>query len=234
MAEDSKRVMAIVAHADDAEFGFAGTVAKWIRQGMEVTYVLVTNGNKGSADPNMTSEQLAATREKEQLAAAKVLGVKDVVFMGYPDGELEHTLGLRRDLTRVVRRYRPDIAIVPDPTTWFYRNDYINHPDHRAVGEAALAAIFPSARDRLTFPELLNEGLQPHKVLDIYISLANDPNTWIDITDTIDVKIAALREHKSQIEDMEAAAQRVKAWAELSAAGLEMQYAERFKRIVLS
>lgn len=233
MTEELNRVMAIVAHADDAEFGFAGTIAKWVRQGKEITYVLVTNGNKGSADPEMTHERLEAIRKEEQLAAAEVLGVKEVVFLGYHDGELEHTLGLRRDLTRVIRQHKPDIAVVPDPTTWYYRSDYINHPDHRAVGEAALAAIFPSARDRLTFSELLEEGLEPHKVREVYITLASFPDTWVDISDTIDIKLAALREHRSQLGDPEEVEKMVREWASLNAEGLEMAYAERFKRVVL-
>jgi LmbE family N-acetylglucosaminyl deacetylase len=231
--ENLTRVMAIMAHADDAEFGYAGTIAKWVRQGKEVTYVLVTNGNKGSADPNITHEQLVELRKAEQLAAAEVLGVKEVVFMGYPDGELEHTLGLRRDLTRVVRQHKPDIAIVPDPTTWYFRDNYINHPDHRAVGEAALAAIYPSARDRLTFPELLAEGLEPHKVQDVYITVSNELNSWVDISETIEIKIAALREHKSQLSDPEAVEKMVREWAEFGATGLEVRYAERFRRITL-
>ena len=158
--EKFESALVIIAHADDAEFGSAGTIAKWVKQGVEVTYVVVTNGNKGSADPDMTPEALAALREKEQRAACKVLGVKNVVFLGYHDGELVPSLELRRDLTREVRRYKPDVAMVPDPTTWYFGNVYINHPDHRAVGEAALAAIFPSARDRLTFPEAAGGGLR--------------------------------------------------------------------------
>ena len=222
-----------MAHADDAEFGFAGTVAKWVRQGKRVTYVLITNGNKGSSDPTMTPERLASIREAEQRSACKVLGVEEVVFLGYPDGELEATLQLRRDLSRVIRRFKPDIALVPDPTTWYFGNEYINHPDHRAAGEAALAAIYPSARDRLTFPELLSEGLEPHNVREVYLTIASNPNVWIDITETIDIKIAALREHRSQLSDPQAVEEMVRRWAEENAAGHEMKYAERFKRIVL-
>ncbi len=226
--------MAIMAHADDAEFGFAGTIAKWVRQGKQVTYVLITNGNKGSSDPTMEPERLAALREAEQRAACQVLGVEQVVFLGYPDGELVPTLELRRDLSRVIRKYRPDIAVVPDPTTWYFGDQYINHPDHRAAGEAALAAVYPSARDRLTFPELLAEGLEPHNVREVYLTISNDPNVWIDITDTIDVKIAALREHRSQLSDPQAVEEMVRAWARDNAAGHEMKYAERFKRMILS
>lgn len=233
MSDGLKRVMAIIAHADDAEFGFAGTIAKWAREGKEITYVVVTNGNKGASDLAMTQERLAAVREQEQRAACAVLGVRDVLFLGYPDGELEPTMQLRRDLTRVIRRHRPDIALVPDPTTWYLGNSYINHPDHRAVGEAALAAIYPSARDRLTFPELLGEGLDPHKVQEVYLTITNDPDVWIDISSTIEVKVAALREHRSQLDDPDTAERMVREWAAANAAGHEMRYAERFKRMIL-
>lgn len=223
----------IIAHADDAEFGSAGTIAKWVTQGVEVTYVVVTNGNKGSADPEMTPEALAALREKEQRAACKVLGVKNVVFLGYQDGELVPSLELRRDLTREVRRYKPDVAMVPDPTTWYFGNTYINHPDHRAVGEAALAAIFPSARDRLTFPELLVEGFEPHKVREVYLSFSMNADTWVDITDTMDTKLAALREHRSQLPDMDEIDKNVRERAIAMAEGREMKYAEAYKKMVL-
>lgn len=223
----------IIAHADDAEFGSAGTIARWVKQGVEVTYVVVTNGNKGSADPEMTPEALAALREKEQRAACKVLGVKNVVFLGYQDGELVPSLELRRNLTREVRRYKPDVAMVPDPTTWYFGNTYINHPDHRAVGEAALAAIFPSARDRLTFPELLVEGFEPHKVREVYLSFSMNADTWVDITDTMDTKLAALREHRSQLPDMDEIDKNVRERAIAMAEGREMKYAEAYKKMVL-
>lgn len=223
----------IIAHADDAEFGSAGTIARWVKQGVEVTYVVVTNGNKGSADPEMTPEALAALREKEQRAACNVLGVKNVVFLGYQDGELVPSLELRRNLTREVRRYKPDVAMVPDPTTWYFGNTYINHPDHRAVGEAALAAIFPSARDRLTFPELLVEGFEPHKVREVYLSFSMNADTWVDITDTMDTKLAALREHRSQLPDMDEIDKNVRERAIAMAEGREMRYAEAYKKMVL-
>jgi len=223
----------IIAHADDAEFGSAGTIARWVKQGVEVTYVVVTNGNKGSADPEMTPEALAALREKEQRAACNVLGVKNVVFLGYQDGELVPSLELRRNLTREVRRYKPDVAMVPDPTTWYFGNTYINHPDHRAVGEAALAAIFPSARDRLTFPELLVEGFEPHMVREVYLSFSMNADTWVDITDTMDTKLAALREHRSQLPDMDEIDKNVRERAIAMAEGREMKYAEAYKKMVL-
>lgn len=225
--------MVIIAHADDAEFGAAGTIAKWVREGKEVTYVVATNGNKGSADPSMTTERLAEIREAEQRAAAKVLGVKRVIFLGYPDGELEHTLKLRKDLTRQIRKYKPDIVLTPDPTTWYYGDRYVNHPDHRAIGAAALAAIFPSARDRLTFAELLADGLEPHKVSELYMTIATQPDVWVDIDETMETKIEALREHRSQMGCMDAVEKRVRERAETMAAGRGMKYAEAFKRMML-
>ncbi len=233
MADDFQRAMAIIAHADDAEFGSAGTIAKWVRQGKEVTYVVVSNGNKGSSDPTMTSERLAAIREVEQRAACQLLGVKHVVFLGYEDGELQPTIELRRDLARQIRRHRPDVAIVQDPTTWYVADRYINHPDHRAVGQAALAAIFPAARDRLFFPELLQEGLEPHKIREVYLANSTSPDFTMDITETLEIKIAALKEHESQLGDPAAAEQRVREWAEAAARGEEFRYAERFKRMIL-
>lgn len=224
----------MVAHADDAEFGAAGTIARWARgEGKDVYYVVATNGNKGSADPSMTQEQLAQIRREEQLAACRVLGVKDVVFLGYPDGELVPSLQLRRDLTREIRRFKPDIALCPDPTTYYFGNQYVNHPDHRAIGEAALGAIFPSARDRLTFAELLVNGFEPHKVKELYLTLSNEADTWVDITEYLDVKLAALNEHKSQLGDMAEVEKRIKERAEAAAAGRGMKYAESFKRMIL-
>ncbi len=223
----------MVAHADDAEFGAAGTIARWAREGKDVFYVVATNGNKGSSDPEMTHEKLAKLRQEEQLAACRVLGVKDVVFLGYPDGELVPTIQLRRDLTREIRRFKPDIALVPDPTTYYFGSQYVNHPDHRAIGEAALGAIFPSARDRLTFAELLVGGFEPHKVKELYLTLSNSPDTWVDITEYMDIKLAALREHKSQMSDMAEVEKRIRERAEAAAADRGMKYAEAFKRMTL-
>jgi LmbE family N-acetylglucosaminyl deacetylase len=171
-----KTAMVVVAHPDDAEFMAAGTVAKWTRAGSTVTYVIVTKGDKGSDDANITPSQLAQTRESEQRAAGEILGVANFVFMGYPDGYLEHTLGLRRDLARVIRIYRPEVVICFDPTNRFLSDNYVNHPDHRASGDATIDAVFPSARDRLTFPELLADGLEPHKVAQLWLGASGQPN----------------------------------------------------------
>jgi LmbE family N-acetylglucosaminyl deacetylase len=194
-----KRVLAIQAHPDDMEFGQAGTIAKWVREGAEVIYCSVTSGDKGSPDPEMVGERLVELREAEQRKAGEILGLKDVIFLGYKDATLVADLDLRLALTRVMRQVKPDVVLSFDPSARILQNSYINHPDHIATGEATLAAVFPSVRDRLTFPELLAEGLEPHKVPHIYLYATDQPNTWIDITDTLDQKIEALKAHVSQL-----------------------------------
>ncbi|MFN7208827.1 MAG: PIG-L deacetylase family protein [Aggregatilineales bacterium] len=207
-----ERVMAIYAHPDDPEFFSGGLLAKWAAAGKQIAYVLATSGDKGSDDPEMTSEALIALREAEQRAAAACLGVQQVIFLRYPDGELEHTLRLRRDLTRLIRQIRPDIVITNDPQTVWTLSGGINHPDHRAIGEAALAAVYPSARDRLTFIELWrDEGLQPHKVRQVYLAGTLAPNCKVDITAYLDRKIEAISQHRSQIKDLEALTRRLRA-----------------------
>ncbi|MGI8405629.1 MAG: PIG-L deacetylase family protein [Thermomicrobiales bacterium] len=196
-----KRVLLIQAHPDDAEFMCAGTVARWIGEGSEVHYCSLTSGDKGSDDPTMSGVELAAMREREQRDACAVLGVASVTFLGYPDAMLVPDLAMRRQLTRVIRRIKPDVLMCQDPTMRYSGQGYINHPDHIAAGEASLAAVFPSARDRLTFPELLHEGLEPHKVGEVYIFGTAVADLWVDISDGIEAKIAALKAHASQIRD---------------------------------
>ena len=198
-SQTPRRGMVVVAHADDAEWGCSGTVALWCSRGMQVTYVICTDGGKGSDEPDMTSERLAQIRREEQLAAARVLGVKEVVFLGYEDAMLQPNLELRKDITRQIRKFKPDILIAQNPGRSIKGAEYIDHPDHIATGEAALSAVFPAARDRLTFPELLEEGLEPHKVAELLIMDWNDAaDTWIDVTETIATAIEALKQHRSQ------------------------------------
>jgi LmbE family N-acetylglucosaminyl deacetylase len=211
-----KKIAVIMAHPDDAEFSCAGTIARWTDEGHEVVYVLLTSGDKGSDDPEMTPELLVATREAEQREAARILGAKDVVFLKYPDGYLEPNLNLRRDLVRQIRRLKPDVVICQDPTVRWFEQEYINHPDHRAAGEATLAAIFPASRDRLNFPELLAEGLPPHRVREVYLAGAQTPDVTIDITNYLDRKIESLRAHTSQVGDFEFEPM-VREWAKQSA-----------------
>jgi len=213
-AEDTgpRRVAVIVAHPDDAEFLCAGTVARWAGEGHHVTYVLLTSGDKGSSDPAVTPEQLVATRETEQRDACDVLGVEDVIFLRHPDATLVPDLAMRREMTRVIRQVRPDIVICQDPTVRFVGQDYLNHPDHRATGEATLDAIYPAARDRMTFPELLAEGLEPHKVREVYLGGAKEPDVWVDITATLPKKLESLRRHVSQMGDWDPE-EMVRRWA---------------------
>ena len=233
MVEEAERVMVIMAHPDDAEFTVAGTVAKWVREGKTIIYVVCTDGSRGSNDPDMTPQQLTTIRKAEQEAAARLLGVQEVIWLDYEDGTLQPTLALRRDLTRVIRRYRPDVVICQDPTVRYRGDAYLNHPDHRAAGDAALDAVFPSARTRYIFPELLDEGLEPHKVREVYIRGAVSPNLWVDIGETIAVKIAALQAHESQVGQFEGLETWIRDWAQEEAKGQGMTCAESFKRFVL-
>ncbi len=209
MDNESQRVLVVLAHPDDPEFFCGATLAKWARAGKEVRYLLLTCGDKGSDDPAMTPEMLCVDRQQEQRAAAAVIGARDVKFLGYADGELFNTLDVRREIVREVRRFRPDLLVTSDPTTYI-RPLGLNHPDHRAAGAATLDAIFPAAGNRMYFPELLQEGLEPHMPKEIWLSVTMEPNQWVNVTETVDIKIAALREHKSQIKDMDALAKRIR------------------------
>lgn len=211
-----KSAMGIYAHPDDAEFTVSGTIARWARAGCEVTLVNITSGNAGTHAARFTRETLAATREEEATASARVLGVKRVVFLGHSDCELVPTLALRRELVRELRRHRPEVVLCADPQALFFDNRYINHPDHRAAGEAALGAAFPCSEMELLWPE---EG-PAHAVRAVYVSSTLSPNTAIDITETIDVKIAALREHKSQLGERDPS-EMIRAWGMREAARLQ-------------
>lgn len=189
--------MTIFAHPDDAEFGVAATLARWSAAGCRVTMVLCTSGNVGTHDDSLTAATLAETRETEQRDAARLLGVRDLVFLRYDDCQLQPTLALRRDLVRVLRQYRPEVVLCNDPTPIFFEGRHINHPDHRAAGTAALEAVFPSAEMRLLWPDL---G-QPHKVSAVYVAWTEGATVWIDVADTLEAKIAALRAHASQMGD---------------------------------
>jgi LmbE family N-acetylglucosaminyl deacetylase len=201
MSDKLERVLLVLAHPDDPEFFCGATLAKWARQGKEIHYLLLTCGDKGSDDPAMTPEALCADRQKEQRAAAAVIGATEVQFMSYHDGELMNTLDVRRAIAREVRRFKPHIVVTSDPTTYFRANSYINHNDHRLAGAATLDAVFPAAGNRMYFPELLKEGLEPHFPKEVWISQTNEPNVWVDVNDTIDIKLAALLKHTSQIKD---------------------------------
>ena len=196
----SAYAMVVTPHPDDAEYGIAGTVARWVKEGKDVVYVVCTNGDKGTSDINMRPEVLAKIREKEQLDAANVLGVRDVIFLRHPDQGLEDTYEFRKQLVRLIRMYRPDIVATTDP---YLR--YMWHRDHRIAGQVVLDAVFPFARDFLAYPDLMLDGLQPHKVKEVLLwSMllfwdSQEINYRSDISDTLDLKIAALRCHESQV-----------------------------------
>ncbi len=196
-----KSAMLIYAHPDDIEFSAAGTVARWTKEGCEVIYVVITDGNVGSHEEGMTSVRVAEVRRAEQEAAAKVAGAKQCIFLGYLDGLLQPTLELRKDLVRLIRRHKPEVVICGDPTVYFPNNTRINHPDHRAAATAAIDAVFPAAEMPLLYPELEADGLTPHRVDYVMISNPADATFYVDISETIDAKLEALRAHDSQLGD---------------------------------
>jgi LmbE family N-acetylglucosaminyl deacetylase len=229
---EGNSVLVVMAHPDDAEFGCGGTIARWAAAGKEINYLLCTSGDKGSSDPTIAPYQIAQTRRGEQINAAHALGARDVVFLSYEDGVLRNTLDLRRDIVREIRRFRPDAVICQDPTMRFGGNRYINHPDHRAAGDACLDAVYPSARDPHVFPELLVENLLPHKVREVFMSTQQNADVWIDITDCFERKLEGLRQHTSQIgERFEQVVERIKerSRALTKAQGLPFEFAEGYR-----
>ena len=228
-----KRVLVIVAHPDDPEFGAAGTVALWASQGAEVTYVIVTDGSKGTAEKDMTRERLIALREEEQTRAAEAVGVSQLVFLKQPDGEIENNDHLRELLVRQIRTFKPDVLITHDPTSRIIGNRYPNHRDHRTVGDTALDAVFPLARDRLNFPEHESEGLEPHKTMDVFLIFTEQPNYWVDISLTVEKKIQALQAHESQISHMEDLPNNIRERCRNAAEHVSFEYAEAFRRVQL-
>ncbi|MBI3159915.1 MAG: PIG-L family deacetylase [Chloroflexi bacterium] len=225
--------MAIVAHPDDIEFSCAGTTARWAKSGARICYVLITSGDGGIADPSISKEDAMKIREEESRRAAEVAGVKDVVFLRVTDGMVEATMELRRRLVREIRRFKPEVIIAGDPTVFFPSDTYINHPDHRAAATAAIDAAFPATGQPHVFQELEREGLKAHKPRKVYISVWDDKaNTYVDISETMETKLEALRAHKSQMMDWDPGEEMTK-WARETAKGKEMEYAEAFKVITL-
>jgi LmbE family N-acetylglucosaminyl deacetylase len=225
--------MAIVAHPDDIEFSCAGTVARWVKEGCKVVYVLCTSGDVGIAEPGMSRARAAEIREAEQRAAAEVAGVKEVIFLREPDGMLENTLTLRKRLVREIRRFKPEVVICGDPTIVWAGPNYINHPDHRAAAVAAIDAVFPAAGQPNLFEELAEEGLTAHKVRKVYVQAWDDKaDLFVNISETIDLKIEALRKHTSQMRDWDPEPM-VKEWAAGAAKGKEMAYAEAYRVVTL-
>jgi len=228
-----ERAMFIYAHPDDIEFGVAGTAALWAKNGSKVTYVIITDGNVGSHEAGMTAEKLAEIRRGEQTSAAEVVGAS-CIFLGYHDGLLQPTMELRKELVRLIRQHQPNVVVCGDPTLFFPSGDtYINHPDHRAAAQAAIDAVFPAAEMHLLYPDMDAEGLRPIKVNYVYVSWPQkEPNYYVDISETIDLKIEALRQHVSQLGDWNPE-ERLKEWSSGSGKQVGFQYAESFRRITL-
>jgi LmbE family N-acetylglucosaminyl deacetylase len=210
LLEPLERALVIFSHPDDAEFSAAPAIAALTARGVAVDYVVTTDGGKGTEDPAVTPEMLAATRIAEQRAAADVLGVGEIVHLGYPDGYLTPSLELRRDIVRQIRRFRPELVIAQN---WQRRDDgnpFVAHPDHLATGEATLAAVYPAARDRLNFPELLDEGLEPWKVRQVLVTGVERPNLWMEVSATFELGLQALKCHVSQFDTWEEVEARVR------------------------
>jgi len=224
--------MAIVAHPDDIEFSCVGTLARWAKAGARIAYVLCTSGDVGIAEDGMTRQKAAEIREAETRAAAEIAGVRDVIFLREPDGMLQATLELRKKIVREIRRFRPEVVICGDPTIVWAGDGYINHPDHRAAATATLDAVFPAAGQPNLFEDLAAEGLSAHKVRKVYCTAFGNGDTYVSIDETIDVKAAALKAHKSQMGDWDVE-KNIKQWAAERAKGKEMRYAELFRVVTL-
>ena len=230
-----KIAMSIHAHPDDQEFTVAGTLAKWAREGCDVISVIITSGDAGSNDVSKDAEYksvLAALREDEQRAANAVLGIKETIYLRYPDGELEATIPLRKELTRLIRQYKPEAVVTGNMEGAFYGNEYINHPDHRAAAQAATYAVFPSAGTRLIFTDLLEAGYEPHNVKRLYVHGSEKSDTWVDISADIQTKIEALSKHVSQL-DGEDPEKITREWAAEEGKEKGLAFAEAFKVMLL-
>ncbi|MEW5870810.1 MAG: PIG-L deacetylase family protein [Chloroflexota bacterium] len=236
MSEDwqsPQNILVILAHPDDPEFFCGASIARWTAAGHRVSYWLLTCGDKGAQDAATDPNALCSTRFDEQRAAAAVLGVTEVNFLGRPDGYLVPDLELRKDVTRIIRKERPDVLVTCDPRTLFFGDARLNHPDHRAAGQVVLDAVFPAAGNPLYFPELLHgEGLQPHSVREVWCSLTLDPNVRLDVTDLWETKLRALYEHKSQIGEPQALAARMRARHTSDSTPEAPRYEETFHRTV--
>ena len=233
--EGVERILVVTAHPDDVDFAVAGSVAVWVKAGIEVAYCIVTDGDAGGSDQSISRPDMAALRRVEQRAAAAEVGVNDVTFLGYPDGRLTPSIELRRDISRQIRVVRPQRLVCQSPERIWDRI-FASHPDHLAAGEAAVCAVYPDARNPFAHPELLDEGLEPYSVAEIWLMAAPKPNRAVDITDTFDRKIAALRRHRSQVGEGEWIDERIRTWTDATArqAGLaEGHLAEAFQVVLV-
>jgi len=227
------RFMVIVAHPDDPDFGPAGTAARWIDAGSHGWLVCCTSGDQGGEDPDADPLTLAALREAEQQAAASIVGYAGVTFLHQPDGALANDLALRELLVREIRTFRPDAVLTSDPEVVFYSDGGVNHTDHRAAGMAAVDAVYPAARNPMAFPNLTRGGLAAHRVRRIYLFWAERPDTWVDVSATLERKIAALGAHASQIKEPASLADRIRKWAAEQGATIGVDAAEGLRLVVI-
>lgn len=229
--DSPKNILVILAHPDDPEFFCGATLAKWARDGHAITYLLLTCGDKGfnpTTHPEMTPENLCGIRHGEQRNAAKVIGAQSVHFMDLPDGYLIPSLDLRREIVREIRKHKPDILVTCDPQNLFAMYG-INHPDHRACGQVVLDAVFPAAGNVAYFPELLAQGFEPHMPKEIWCSLTSQPNTEVDVTETWEIKLKGILEHKTQVQDVEKLTERLKARHTEDSTDENPRYMEKFR-----
>lgn len=228
------RVLVVAAHPDDIEFGAAGTVARWVGEGADVAYLVMTRGEKGSDDPSADPAAIGRAREAEQRAAAAEIGVSGVEFLDEPDGQVEPGLRLRERVTFAIRSFRPEVVMTHDPTVVFVNNEWVNHPDHRAVGQVTVDAVYPTARDPLNFPEHIQGGLAAWKVAELYLWSTNEANQIVDIGATIERKVAALAHHRSQFNDFAETARWLRRRAEELGERTGYRAAEGFRRVMLA
>lgn len=231
-----KIILAVGAHADDIDIGCSGTIAKWIKEGAQAFYLVLTDGSKGSEDPKISDKELTKIRKSEQQKAADILGVRQVFFLDFVDGELENTPALRKQIVKIIRQIKPTTVICWDPTLYYDESRmFVNHPDHRKAGEATLDSVYPFARNARTFPELLDEGLEPHVVEELLLINFSKANYFVDISNTIDKKLEALAYHQSQFSDIKKFAEIIRQMNKKAGqkAKPKMKYAEGFVRIAL-
>jgi len=234
--EKPQKILVILAHPDDPEFFCGGTIAKWVQSGHHVIYCLLTKGEKGINEFyfHEGDEDIVSLRLKEQKNAAAILGVTQIFYFNHPDGYLTPSMTLRRQVVKLIRKLQSDIVVGCDPTNYFIRDSYINHPDHRAAGQIVIDAIFPAAHNAFYFPDLNSQGYRPHKVKEVWLSLPNKANTTIDITDTWKIKIKALHEHKSQIGDEKKFDERMLSRRVEGSTEANPLFEEAFTRIILN
>lgn len=233
--ESKQKILVVLAHPDDPEFFCGGTLSIWAKEGHEINYCLLTMGDKGINEQFKRAENIKQLRIEEQQSAAKVIGANQIIFLDNEDGYLTPNLELRKDVARIIRQVRPDIVVTCDPTNYYIRDSYINHPDHRAAGQVVIDAVFPAAQNELFFPELVaNEQLLPHHVKEVWISLPKEPNVFIDITANWENKINALMKHASQIGETTKFLERMRTRRTEDSTDENPRYEELFRRVVFN